>query len=104
MKEDDIIVAQVNEGNVVYKLMIAVYDYPANPPLTRAPVITGYICTSPLKGIPFLSIDSVIINSVEIEPVQKNYSYRDKKEINLKQVKTDFIVAAEMLRAKFPKV
>ena len=104
MKEQDVVVAQVNEGNIICKLMITVYDYQANPPLAKAPVISGEVCINWLTKIPFLSIDSVMINSAEIVPVQKNYIYRDKMETYLRQAKTDFIVAAEMLRARFPKV
>ena len=105
MKETDIVVTEVTEpGNVTHKLMIAMMDYPVNLPLVQTPVIVGYACFCPSSNTPFLVIESLIVNSVEITPAQRIFHYKDKKEIDLKQVRTDFVVAAEMLRAKFPKV
>jgi hypothetical protein len=105
MKEDEIIITEVHEGsNVTHKLTLTVTDYPVNLPQVQAPVIVGYACTCPKTDTPFLVIEPVAINSVEITPAQRIYAYKGMPAIDLKQAKTDFFIAAKMLRAKFPKV
>jgi len=104
MKETDIVVTEVTEpGNVTHKLMIAMMDYPVNLPLVQTPVIVGYACFCPKSKTPFLAMESLIVNSVEIKPIQRIFEYKGKPELDLKLVITDFLVAAEMMRAKFPK-
>ena len=105
MKEENVVVTEVTDsGNVTHKFMIAVSDYPVALPLTQTPVIVGFACFCPAGNMPYLVIESITIDSVEIVPSQKVYKYKGISKIDLKQAKTDFVVAAEMLRARFPKV
>lgn len=105
MKEQDVVITEVTDpGNVTHKLMIAVTDYPVALPLVEAPVIAGYVCFCPKSNMPFLAIEPTIVDSIEVKPAQRIFEYKGKKEPDLKQIRTDFFVAAEIMRAKFPKV
>ncbi len=105
MKEEDVVISEVKEpGNVTHKLIIAVMDYPEALPLIHPPLIIGFACFCPIGNIPYLAIESIIVGSEEIVPTQRVFKYKSISKIDLKQAKTDFIVAAEMMRARFPKV